>query len=112
MWFFPLLLKEGKGCECLKNVVVVVVDDDDDDDDDDNDDDDNVVVVVMVVIVAVSWLLNVPATRTRICPDKQHCTCCHAQTQVVDQTYIPSNHSILTPAKPVLALTLLRQTPS
>ena len=68
------------------------------------------------VCLLVGWLLNVQqhasVSQGRICSDKL--TRCHIETEVADQllSTSPSRRTcILTPGRPVLRLTLYRQTP-
>ena len=69
------------------------------------------------VTPGVGWLVgcltsqqHASVSQGRICSDS--CTCCHTEIQATDQTCSTSlSYSILTPGRPVTALTLYRQTP-
>ena len=68
-------------------------------------------LTLMKVHMFVGWLFSVPATCECISgTDLLNFTCCHTEIEVADQTF-HLTHSILTPGRPVPALTLFRQTP-
>ena len=74
------------------------------------------VVVIVVLSVLVSLLAgclmsqkHAGVSQGRICED--NCTCCHTEIKLQIKLSVSPNHSILTPGRPVPALTLKRQAP-